>query len=338
TLGSPLLVVGQTRPEETDYAYRMRRNMNARAFLRISVAILAAAGTLAASHTSAQPAPAARPSPNAALKPLADPKLTVALASPSMTWLPAYVADAGGFFKAMGLDVKMIVTSTGQTTTAAILSGDADIAGAGTQAPLQAFDQGQKTIIFSPGVINNTAVIAASNSWMKAKGLTPKSPIATKVAAMKDATIGVPSIGSGADLLLRYIVSKHGGNPSTMNIAPIWPESAQLTAMQRGRMDVGTIAVPGAQIAENEGVGSLFIDTIHGDAPEVNGLLYTGYVATPTVIQKKREALVRFTAALGMANRLIHADPAKAASIAHQGQYRETDVRLLEQAIKFLAA
>ncbi len=71
-------------------------------------------------------------------------KVKVAEVAHSIFYAPQYVADALGYFKEEGLDVKIILASGADKVTAAVLSGDVQIGFCGSEATIYVYNQGEK--------------------------------------------------------------------------------------------------------------------------------------------------------------------------------------------------
>lgn len=76
-------------------------------------------------------------------------KITVAEVTHSVFYAPQYVAHKLGFFKELGLDVEIVLTSGADNVMAAVLSGDADIGFSGTEATIYVYNGGEKDYVMT---------------------------------------------------------------------------------------------------------------------------------------------------------------------------------------------
>ena len=71
-------------------------------------------------------------------------EITLAEVTHSIFYAPQYVAIEQGYFKEIGIDVELILTSGADKVTAAVLSGDADIGFCGSEGTIYVYNGGEK--------------------------------------------------------------------------------------------------------------------------------------------------------------------------------------------------
>ena len=71
-------------------------------------------------------------------------EITLAEVTHSIFYAPQYVAIEQGYFKEVGIDVELILTSGADKVTAAVLSGDADIGFCGSEGTIYVYNGGEK--------------------------------------------------------------------------------------------------------------------------------------------------------------------------------------------------
>ena len=76
-------------------------------------------------------------------------KITVAEVAHSVFYAPQYVAHGLGYFKEEGLDVNIVLTSGADNVMAAVLSSDAQIGFAGTEATIYVYNGGEKDYVMT---------------------------------------------------------------------------------------------------------------------------------------------------------------------------------------------
>jgi ABC-type nitrate/sulfonate/bicarbonate transport system substrate-binding protein len=91
--------------------------------------------------------------------------LTVAIAAPDVAFTQLYVAQAKGYFKKAGLDVK--ITDPGSNLLTSVLTGQADLGLSGTGAALAPALKGQDTSIIYNNTDSRTAGWIAANPKVK---------------------------------------------------------------------------------------------------------------------------------------------------------------------------
>lgn len=260
--------------------------------------------------------PALAASPAAA----ADPKLSVVVSSTSFAWFPLYVADGAGYFKDEKVDVSISNVKDGAAVVTAIMSGDADIAGVGANAIFAARDKKQPVVLLTPMSTEYTSVIFGRKELFEKKGITASSTMAQKVEALKGAKIGVIYFNGAQHTMFRFLMSRYGNAEldKVSEVVPIGDAGATLAAMTRGLIDVTAFSPPVPQRALTEGYGMVLLDPIKGEIPETRGMVFTAMAVTESAATKKKAEFGAFIRAIDKANKLIHADIAKAGQAARK--------------------
>ncbi|HEY8047846.1 MAG TPA: ABC transporter substrate-binding protein [Ramlibacter sp.] len=246
-------------------------------------------------------------------------KLTVALGSTSFAWLPFYVAQGAGYFKAEGLEIEVTNVAANATPVAAILSKSADIAGIGVQAAFAAADKKQPIKILTPMTTEFTSLIFARKGVMEKKGVTAHSPLKDRVKAMAGLKLATTAVGAGPDLMYRFLFARYGDGITVdkdARVVPVGDARNTLAAIKNGAVDVAAFSPPVPEKAISDGDAEMLIDTINGDIPETKGMVYTALAVTADKIRTDGPALEAFVRAIDRANKLIYADTAAAGKAA----------------------
>lgn len=250
----------------------------------------------------------------------ADPKLSVVVSSTSFAWFPLYVADGAGYFKDEKVDVAISNVKDGAAVVTAIMSADADIAGVGANAIFAARDKKQPVVLLTPMSTEYTSVIFGRKELFEKKGITANSTMAQKIEALKGAKIGVIYFNGAQHTMFRFLMSRYGNAEldKVSEVVPIGDAGATLAAMTRGLIDVTAFSPPVPQRALTEGYGMVLLDPIKGEIPETRGMVFTAMAVTESAAVKKKAELGAFVRAIDKANKLIHADIAKAGQAARK--------------------
>jgi NitT/TauT family transport system substrate-binding protein len=195
-------------------------------------------------------------SPSSSAKP--DEPVTVNVGQSILTLSNAgmYVAIEKGFYKERNVTFTLTTLQSGSTATQAIASGSVDFVSAGSfdvatavskGVPLQAF-------VANSGI---TLEICASKKLAQSKNLSTSSQLSDIMAALKGGTVGITGPNSAPDLVLRYMLQKHGKlKPDTdVKIVSLGSVPAELTAIQRGQIDAFIQSPPGCEQAQAAGTG-----------------------------------------------------------------------------------
>lgn len=247
-------------------------------------------------------------------------KFSIVIGSTSFAFFPIYVAHGAGYFREEGLDVDIINVPANATPVAAILSGNADLAGLGTQAGFSALDKNQPIRIVMPLMNEYTSTIFAHKDVLKQKGVSRASPLKDRVEAMKGLKLASTAIGAGPHLMYKYLFAKYAGVDvdKVAEVVPIGNAGETLAGMQRGIVHVSAFSPPVAEKAVADGFAEVLIDFINGDVPEIKGSVYIILAATEDKLKKDPEGVKAFIRAIDRANKLAQTDLVKAGDAARE--------------------
>jgi NitT/TauT family transport system substrate-binding protein len=175
-------------------------------------------------------------------------KLPVAIPAVSPAATTFVVARDRGYFREEGLDVQLIVMPSA-IGTQALIGGNVKFTTIGGAGLLPAVRGAPLRFLFT--TFNRPMF------WLYAK-----SDIRS-VEGLKGRKVGVSSLGSGPDSLLRDLLKKHGleGGRDVV-ILPMGSGTARFHALQAGSVDASMLSIPGNFMAHDAGYRELvsFID------------------------------------------------------------------------------
>src|SRR3546814_632848 len=159
---------------------------------------------------------------------MAQQKVRIGQATSSLSFLPVWSARALDSFKAQGLDLEWAAIPGGYPNALAALdAGDLDFVAVGSETPLQAISKGQPFEFIMPLMNKVSLQLVVSNDFLQRKGVSPKDPLAKRLAALKGATLGVSAIKGAQDRAGRWLVAQGGLDPAKdLNVAMIGPPPA----------------------------------------------------------------------------------------------------------------
>lgn len=175
-------------------------------------------------------------------------KLPVAIPAVSPAATTFAVARDRGYFRDEGLDVQLIVMPSA-VGTQALIGGNVKFSTIGGAALLPMLRGAPLRYLFS--TFNRPMF------WLYAK-----SDIRS-VEALKGKKVGVSSLGSGPDSLLRDLLKKHGlDGGRDVIILPMGAGTARFQALQAGSVDGAMLSIPSNFLAQESGYRELvsFID------------------------------------------------------------------------------
>ena len=277
----------------------------AAAMLTASVAVLGAGSTSATA-----------PPDSSDEQPFAGERLSM-----SYAWFPAlhsislFVADKAGFWDEEGLDVELTRVDSGANGYTLLLGDQVNMANAGLDVDVQAYEQGREIRHIYPLVNRVSMNLIVSNDVIEEFGVSPDDPLEDRLAVLPDLTFGYTSPNAPTDIYARDLLALAGveGDVSDQLVA-LESGANMVAALEAGSIDAFMLTPPTPNAAEAAGIGTVLIAGSRGDVPSWNDYPYSGvsaaanWLATP----EGTEASARFVTGLLRANELIRTDPDQA--------------------------
>jgi NitT/TauT family transport system substrate-binding protein len=167
--------------------------------------------------------------------------LTIAMSVVDSTFLPIYLADETGLFKAEGLNTKILSFHGGSDLTRAVVAQSVQIGLASPTSVLSAISAGQNLKVFFGGFNQ------APFSWYAASSIKT-------MAQAKGKRFGISRFGSATDALTRFAMAQAGLDPQKdAKIVQTGGSAAALAAMETGQIDVGVFSIPSNFTAADRG-------------------------------------------------------------------------------------
>jgi len=152
-----------------------------------------------------------------------------------MVYLPTTLAQELGYYKEEGLDVELQDFAGGSKALEALVGGSADVVSGFYDHTIQMAAEGRRLTAFVnmlrfPGLVLVTSPQAAAS--------------VTTVEDLKGRIAGVTSAGSSSQMLLTYLLQRHGVPPDSVSITAIGSAATAIAAVERGKVDAGMMADP----------------------------------------------------------------------------------------------
>jgi NitT/TauT family transport system substrate-binding protein len=152
-----------------------------------------------------------------------------------MVYLPTTLAQELGFYKAEGLDVELQDFQGGSKALEALIGGSADVVSGFYDHTIQMAADGRHLTAFVnmlrfPGLVLVTSPQAAGS--------------VTKIEDLKGRVAGVTSAGSSSQMLLTYLLQRHGVPADSVSVTAIGSAATAIAAVERGKVDAGMLADP----------------------------------------------------------------------------------------------
>lgn len=152
-----------------------------------------------------------------------------------MVYLPTTLAQELGFYREEGLDVELQDFAGGSKALQALVGGSADVVSGFYDHTIQMAAEGRELVSFVtmlrfPGLVLVTSPQAAAT--------------VTKIEDLNGRIAGVTTAGSSSQMLLTYLLQRHGVAADRVSITAIGSAATAIAAIEHGKVDAGMMADP----------------------------------------------------------------------------------------------
>ena len=224
------------------------------------------------------------------------PKVTIGHSSRSIEAINLYVAEQHGFFKAEGLDVRLVQIRA-NIAIAAALAGDLDVTGSITST-ISAIQKGAPIKVLAVSLNRSLFFLVAR-------------PELKSISDLKGKVLGVTTIGGAQDTALRYMLRKGGLNPNVdVTIIVAGDVPTQLQGLASNTIQGAALSPPPLIVARDR-----FKMNVLGSVMNEYPTLQNG-IGVPDRIIKDRAKIVRgILRARTRANKLFLENPQAAIGV-----------------------
>ena len=195
---------------------------------------------------------------------LEKPQLTLAVGGKNLLYyLPLTIAEQLGYFKAEGLDLKIVDFAGGSQALRAMVGGSADIVSGAFEHTVNMQHKGQ--------ILRAVALMGRAPQIVL--GVNPKTlPNFKTVADLKGKKIGVTAPGSSTHVMVNFVLAKAGLKPSDVSIIGVGAGNGAVAAMRTGQIDALSNLDPVISLLTRSGDLKIVSDTrIVAEAEKVFG-------------------------------------------------------------------
>lgn len=218
--------------------------------------------------------------------------LRIGAGAAGFNWLPVFAAQRQGLFAANGLSVEVKRLGTVDKATAAVRTGEADMAITPPEGAIRDCVAGGNLRIIA-GNVNRLPLSLIAN------------PRFRRIEDLKGARLGTSSLTEGTALYTMEMLRRHGlSYPGDYEFAVVGVHPARWKALQEGTIDAAVQLIPLNFVAEDQGYANL--GEVSDYIPEI---AFTTLIVDRAWAGSHRSEIVRFLRALIEATRWVH-DPA----------------------------
>jgi NitT/TauT family transport system substrate-binding protein len=235
--------------------------------------------------------------------------VTIVQSSISFNFVPIYIAQTAGYFKQEGIDLSVVLAGGGPKAMTGLIGGGGQFSASVFFDGMMAHRRGLTDVraIATLSLFQNPMAILSTVA--KERGISLDQPLKQRLEAMKGLRIGITTPGATSDMFMRYIFRANGLNPDRdLQIIPLGGVSAQIAALQAGRVDGCSCLPPVDVIATTQGLTMEVLDRLK-DFPQLSGVTYGTLYGLASYNKAHPEVTNAMARALARATLLISHDP-----------------------------
>jgi ABC-type nitrate/sulfonate/bicarbonate transport system substrate-binding protein len=215
-------------------------------------------------------------------------ELSVGAGAAGFNFLPVFLAQRLGLFAKRGMNVTVKRTGSTDKATAALVSGELDIAITPPEGAIASYAAGGPLRIVG-GNLNSVPLSLIAQ------------PGFSKIEDLRGATLGTSSLLEGTALYTMEILAQHGLNyPGDYEFSLVGVHTARWEALQNGTLDAALQLIPLNFVAEEAGYNNL------GDAYDyLPDIAFISILVSDDWASQNRSVLVNFLSALHEATQLM---------------------------------
>lgn len=244
----------------------------------------------------------------------------------SVFYAPQYAAIAAGYFEEEGLKIDLTTAQGSDDVMTSVLSNQMDIGFAGPETCVYVYNEGKE----------DYPQIFAQLTQTDGSFLVSKEEIKNfKWSDLKGKTVIPGRKGGMPYMSLLYVLKKNGINPSKdLVLDDSISFDLMASAFSTGQADYVTLFEPTASqiVSSKKGYRVTSIGEHLGKVP------YTAYFAKKSYIEKNQDTINKFTNAVYKGEQYVKTHTAKEVAEAIKDFFPNTDVDVLESAVKSYAS
>lgn len=204
-------------------------------------------------------------------------------------FLPVFLAQHFGLFRQHGIEVTVKRTGSTDKATAALSSGELDIAITPPEGAIASYASGGPLRIIG-GNLNSLPLTLVAN------------PRFTKIEQLRGASLGTSSLTEGTALYTMDILAKHGLRyPGDYSFSLVGVHTARWEALKKGTLDAAVQLIPLNFVALDAGFSNL--GEAYDYLPEI---AFISILVHQEWARANREVLIKVLAAMKRATDLIY--------------------------------
>lgn len=256
---------------------------------------------------------------------------------PALSFAPTYVAMDKGFFKEEGVQVSFQRVRGGAAGKAAISGGSAEFCACSGNDLVDMARKGIAALGVNGIATGMTMNIYVNNAFLaraKARGITPASSLRDRIRALKNAKLGVTSLGGAPDLYSRWLIGTVGlDHKKDINNIAIGTPPALRAAALKGSIDGFMLSPPLAQQMEFDKQGTILIYAT--EVPEFKAFVHEVLITQKELIRKNRGLVEKVVRSFARSNNFIQDETAEASKFL-QKRFARMNPEIITKSVEIM--
>jgi ABC-type nitrate/sulfonate/bicarbonate transport system substrate-binding protein len=247
---------------------------------------------------------------------------------------PVFVAIDRGLFKAHDLEVTYKSIDSGALSSAALISGSAQVTSSDLMgiAPLE--KQGKHFMMIYNLLDRMTMDMVVRKDALKRAGYKPDTPPQEHAKILKGMTVGITRPAAPTDIFARYLMTEAGLDPKRdATLVQVGGPAALRAAFLSGKIDAFMLSPPLPQTLEKQGAGTIIVRNTLGELPSLKDISYITLYCTADYAKKNPEALKAYVKGVQEAVKWIKANESEALKLLGAKWFKSTSPEALKASL-----
>jgi len=251
--------------------------------------------------------------------------------SPTVQQIPRQLAADQGLDRKLGVNPECVQVQSGPAQSAALLSGDLNVAVTTPSLLVPLLDKQQPLVVFGRAWdVNNFDILVRKGVSLPHQGDGWQGVMQD----LKGKKVGVVARGAAAESVARALFQEAGLSPDSATYIPTGLPNTTLAALQSNAIDAAITLEPGITLALEQGIATQPFSLAKGTGPK--DMVYSDllFVASREYAEKNKDALCKFNkawdAGLDYVGDSANADAVDAAAAKFLGLKADQAKTLLE--------
>lgn len=228
---------------------------------------------------------------------------TTLVVPPATVVAQPFIADSEGFFKANGVNVKILTAQGGGDAVKLWIGGQADFAATGTNLPMTLAEQDIQARDLIGLYSKNSFTIVSQSKLKIASG---------DIKALKGLKLGIDSLGTPGDITLKLVLQDAGVSLTDVTFVAINSGSASVAAFEAGAVDAAIVSDPATSLLLSDNKATSVMDLRKGEGPATAQVQQASLASKVKYVLAHRDIAVAVVKSMCEASKFGRENPDKA--------------------------